>query len=88
MSPTALQVPVQELGVAVQGAEVAEHRSLGAPHVVHEHHGVSHVVQVHGHRDLDEAAQAGAPTPTRLGHVQVLAQVGREEVTAIRDSVG
>lgn len=81
-------MPVQELGVAEQGAEVAEDWSLRAPHVVHEHHGVSDVVQVHGHRDLDEAAQAGAPTPARLGHFQVLAEVGRQELAAERDSVG
>lgn len=87
-SPVALEVPVQELGIAVQGAEVAEDGSLRASHVIHEHHGVGHVVQVHGHRDLDEAAQAGAPTPARFGHFQILTKVGREEVAAVRDSVG
>lgn len=84
----ALQVPVQELGIAAQRTEVADDGRLRAAHVVHQDHGVGHVVQVHGHRDLNEAAQAGAPALAGLGHFQVFTKVGRQQLTAVWDSVG
>lgn len=88
MVGAALQVPVQELGIAAQRTEVADDGRLRAAHVVHQDHGVGHVVQVHGHRDLNEAAQAGAPALAGLGHFQVFAKVGRQQLTAVWDSVG
>lgn len=49
---------------------------------------MSYVVQVHGHRDLDEAAQAGGPALARLSHLQVFAEVRGKEVATVRESVG
>lgn len=48
---------------------------------------MSYVVEVHGHRDLDEAAQTGATALAGFSHFQVFTKVGREEVTTVRDSV-
>lgn len=88
MVGAALQVPVQELGIAAQRTEVADDGRLRAAHVVHQDDGVSHVVQVHGHRQLNEAAQAGAPALAGLGHFQIFAKVGRQQLTTVWDSVG
>lgn len=86
-SRVTLQVPVEELGVAVQGAEVADDGRFCASHVIHQDHGVRDVVQIHGHRDLNEAAQTGAAALARFSHFQILAEVRRKEMATIRDSV-
>lgn len=80
-------VLVQKLGVTSQGAEVAEGGRFRAAHAVHQHHRVRHAVEVHGHGDLNEAAEAGPATRAGLRHVQVIAEVRGEDVAAIRDPV-
>ena len=59
------------------------HGGLRAAHVVHQHHRVGHLVQVHAHRRPDEEADAGAAAVTRLGELQVSAEVGGENLGSV-----
>lgn len=43
------------------------HGCVRAPHAVHQHHRVRHLVQVHAHRRLDVEADADAATLARFG---------------------
>ena len=48
---------------------------------------MSYMMEVHGHRDLNEAAQAGTSALARFSHFQIFTKVRRKEMTTIRDSV-
>lgn len=60
------------------------HRSVRAPHVVHQDHRVGDLVQVHANRRLDEEIDADAAAVARLGDFQVPTQVARDEVRSVR----
>lgn len=76
---------VQKLGVASQRAEVAEDGGFCAPHVIHKDHGVGHTVEVHRHRGLNEAPQAGTATLAGFRHVQIRTEMRWQNVAAVRD---
>lgn len=59
------------------------HRSIGPSHVVHEHHGVGHLVQIHADRCLDVEVNADAATVAGFGYFQVTAQVGGDDVRSV-----
>lgn len=48
---------------------------------------MSDVMEIHGHRDLNEAAQTGTSTLACFSHFQIFTKVRRKEMTTIRDSV-
>lgn len=48
---------------------------------------MSYVMEIHGHRDLNEAAQTGPAALACFSHFQIFAEVRRKEMTTIRDSV-
>lgn len=62
------------------------HRCLRAPHVVHQHHRVGDLVQVHAHRRPDVEVDADATALAGLCRFEVSAQVVGDEVRSVRDS--
>lgn len=60
------------------------HRSVRAPHVVHQDHRVRDLVQVHADRCLDVEADADAAAVAGLGYFEVPTQVGGNEVRSVR----
>lgn len=62
------------------------HRSFCAAHVVHQHHGVRHEVQVHADGRLDVGVDARPTAVARFKEVQLVTQVERDDVRAVRDS--
>lgn len=48
---------------------------------------MSYVMEIHGHRDLNEAAQTGTSALACFSHFQIFTEVRRKEMTTIRDSV-
>lgn len=59
------------------------HRGVCAAHVVHQHHRVRDLVQVHTDRRLDVEIDADAATAAGLRSFEVLTQVGRDEVRPV-----
>lgn len=61
------------------------HRSVRAPHIVHEHHGLRDQVQVHADGGLDEEVDADAAAVAGLGNLQVLTEMRWDEVRSVWD---
>ncbi len=61
------------------------HRSLGAAHVVHQHHGVRDQVQVDADGCLDVGVHTDPAAGAGFGEVQLVTQVQRDGARAVRD---
>ncbi len=62
------------------------HRSLGAAHVVHQHHAVRDQVQVDADARLDVGVHTDPAAGAGFGEVQLVTQVQRDGARAARDS--